>query len=284
MGMFLIAGSFRVTGAQPDGDSIRFTPNDPAHWDLITRPNRVKRNASGAAQLRLDAVDALETHYGSPRTHQPLELAHAAADELLNWLGFSNVVRGQDETVTSSTPDTVPGYIYTRAADLYGRCIALVGRGDPPSDDGASVFVDVDVLRTTANHHLMTQGLVYPTYYRALFPDLRNELTAVANRARDSGFGVWPGDKTTAGFDVTGLDVLEDDVVIVPKLFRRLADYLHLGDDSMAGFPAFLDQAADKFFILSTGHSTTGLDAVVEVTGNTVKMTYPIEDLVFDEK
>jgi hypothetical protein len=35
----------------------------------------------------------------------------------------------------------------------------------------------------------------------------------------------------------------------------------------MAGFPAFLDQAADKFFILSTGHSTTGLDAVVEVDG-----------------
>ena len=61
---------------------------------------------------------------------------------------------------------------------------------------------------------------------------------------------------------------LRNDVVIVPKLFRRLTDYLHLGDDSMAGFPAFLDQAADKFFILSTGHSTTGLDAVVEVTGN----------------
>ena len=65
--------------------------------------------------------------------------------------------------------------------------------------------------------------------------------------------------------------------------FRR-ADYLHLGDDSVAGFPAFLDQAADKFFILSTGHSTTGLDEVVEVTGNNVKMTRPIEDLVFDEK
>ena len=48
----------------------------------------------------------------------------------------------------------------------------------------------------------------------------------------------------------------------------------------MAGFPAFLDQAADKFFVLSTGHSATGLDAVVEVTGNNVRMTRPIEDLV----
>ena len=99
-----------------------------------------------------------------------------------------------------------------------------------------------------------------------------------------AGSGCGPATRPPTGFDVTGLDVLEDDVVIVPKLFRRLVDYLHLGDDSMAGFPAFLDQAADKFFILSTGHSTTGLDAVVEVTGNTVKMTRPIEDLVFDEK
>jgi hypothetical protein len=51
------------------------------------------------------------------------------------------------------------------------------------------------------------------------------------------------------------------------------------------GFPGpFLDQAADKFFTLSTGHSTTGLDVIVEMTGNNVKMTRPIEDLVFDEK
>ena len=284
MAMFLIAGSFRVMGAQPDGDSIRFTPDNLANWDLITGPNRVRRNAAGAAQLRLDAIDALETHYGNPRTHQPLGLAHAAAGELLDWLGFSNVVRAENETVTSSSPDMVPGHIFTRAADLYGRCIALVGRGDPPQADGSSVFVDVDVLRTTANHHLIGQGLVYPTYYRALFSDLRNELTAAATQARDNGLGVWPSDQTTTGAEVTGLAALEDDIVIVPKLFRRLVDYLRLGDDSLAGFPAFLDQAADEFFILSTGHSTTGLDAVVDVTGNNVTMTRPIEDLVFDEK
>jgi hypothetical protein len=52
MAIFLNAGSFRVTGAQPDGDSIRFTPDDPTKWDLITGPNKVKRNHSGAAQLR----------------------------------------------------------------------------------------------------------------------------------------------------------------------------------------------------------------------------------------
>ena len=99
----------------------------------------------------------------------------------------------------------MPGYIFTRAADLYGRCIALVGRGAPPHDDGSSVFVDVAALRTSANHHLISQVLVYPTYYRALFPDLRNELTATAKQARDGGFGVWASDATTTGFDVTDL-------------------------------------------------------------------------------
>ena len=88
MAMFLIAGSFRITGAQPDGDSIRFTPNDPAKWDLITGPNRVKRNASGAAQLRLDAIDALETHYGTPRTHQPLRLGACRRRRVARLVGF----------------------------------------------------------------------------------------------------------------------------------------------------------------------------------------------------
>jgi hypothetical protein len=57
-----------------------------------------------------------------------------------------------------------------------------------------------------------------PTYYGALFPDLRKELTAAAKQARESGLGVWANDATTTGFDVTGLNVLQDDIVIVPKL------------------------------------------------------------------
>lgn len=282
--MVVIAGAFTVQGAQPDGDSVRFTPHDPAQWDLITGSNKVKRNASGAAQLRLDAIDALETHYGSLRAHQPQTFAHAAADELLTWLGFTNVVRGQNETITSSTPATVDGHIFTRSADVYGRCIALVGRGPAPQASGSKFFVDVDVLTTTANYDLISQGLAYPTFYRALFPDLRREFTAAATRARDDGLGLWPQDLTTSGATITGLDDLQDTVVILPKLFRRLVDYLHLGDPSLAGFPAFLDQAADRFFILSTGHSTTGLDEVVDVRGDVVRMTHPAEDLVFDEK
>ncbi|MFI7296108.1 thermonuclease family protein [Streptomyces sp. NPDC050121] len=236
-------------------------------------------------QLRLDAVDALETHYGTaPRVHQPLEFGHAASAELLKWLGFKNVRRDPDETVTAATPDQVPGFILTRGADLYGRCIALVGKGKPPKAGGSWINVDVALLRKTANHHLLATGLAYPTYCRNLFPDHRNELTDVAHKAQKGGKGLWPQDVTTKGAKVTGMTSITDQVVILPKLFRRLVDYLRLGDPSLTGFPAFLAQKQDRFFILSTGHATTGLDYIVKITNShTVRMTHPSDDLVFDE-
>jgi hypothetical protein len=92
MGMFLIAGSFRVTGAQPDGDSIRFAPDDPSKWDLITGPNKVKHNASGGAQLRLDAIDAAYPRSTTPnrRLFSPSSSAGSAFSWALAvfFLGF----------------------------------------------------------------------------------------------------------------------------------------------------------------------------------------------------
>lgn len=84
---------------------------------------------------------------------------------------------------------------------------------------------------------------------------------------------------------ITGLSSITDDVVILPKLFRRLVDYLKLGDDAVTCFPAFLAGVQDRFTILSTGRRVTGLHHVVEVTnGQTVRMTGPVDELVFDEE
>jgi hypothetical protein len=60
-----IHGEFRVIGASPDGDSIRFYPTNPNVWDSV--PLSVRANAHGGVQLRLDAIDALEIHY-TPRS------------------------------------------------------------------------------------------------------------------------------------------------------------------------------------------------------------------------
>ncbi|MGW3318001.1 thermonuclease family protein [Streptomyces fungicidicus] len=285
MPMLLIKGVYGVVGSQPDGDTVRFTADEPSEWDLVGGgPGRaVEHNAAGRATLRLDAVDALETHYGANRVHQPLPFAHAARDELLSWLGFTDVQHRPDETVTGTTPDTVPGFVLTRGADVHGRCIALAGRGTPPGAGGREIDVDATVLRTTVNHHLLTAGLAYPTFYRSLFTSLRTEMSTAATEARDAGRGLWPSDVTTTGAKITGLSTLTDDAVLLPKLFRRLVDYLQLGPTvPLACFPAFLAGVGDRFSILSTGERCVGLHHVVEATnGQTVRMTHPPEDLLF---
>ncbi|MFE5521626.1 thermonuclease family protein [Streptomyces virginiae] len=289
MPMLLIQGSYHVLNARPDGDTIHFQAADKEEWKLVPGPHKVRYNGAGKARLRLDAVDTLETHYsrdGNPEVHQPLLHARAARDELTDWLGFTTVDRAPDETVTAATPLTRPGWILTRGAGRDKRCIALAGKGTPPGTSGTQINVDEALLRTTFNHHILEEGLAYPTYYTNLFPDLRDELTTAASRAKAADKGLWKDDETLAGATVTDIDSLQKHAVILPKLFRRLVDYLYLGDPNHAdltGFPAFLDQAADEFWIISAGHSTTGLDAIVEVIDSKVRMTHPPEDLVFIE-
>jgi len=288
MAMLVIEGGYRVVGASPDGDSVRFYPNDPADWDRVGGPHKVRRNATGGAQLRLDAIDALKPHSltKAGEQHQPHRFGDAASAELLDWLGFTDIVRSSRGIVTQSDPAEVPGYIFTRTADVYGRCVSFAGKGDAPAASGSTIFVDVALLQRTVNYHQLARGLAYPTFYRKLFPDLRTALTEAAKSARSEQLGLWPDDHTQTGASVATARSLFDDVVVLPKLFRRLADYLALndGDLSLAGFDSYLDQRDDRLFVLSTGQST-GLDTVVQVTGdNTVKMTVPPEDIVFDER
>ena len=287
MSVLVIEGTYRIIGAQPDGDSIRFYPTTFQDWDLVPGPHKIRQNRSHGAQLRLDGIDALETHYTvtGEALHQPLDLARAAADRLLDFLGFTAFERDARETVTSSTPPEVPGFILTRGADLYGRCIALAAPGSaPPMDANHSVFVDIPLLHKTANYQLLKEGLAYPTYYRKLFYDLRNEMTKAVNEARPK-LGVWADDQTTSGVNIQSMKTLVDEAVIMPKLFRRLVGYFDLnnGDTSLDGFAAYLEQRDDRVFLLSDGQ-WTGLGTVVDVNGQTVKLTKPPEDLVFEER
>lgn len=285
MPMLCLAGTFRILDTEPDGDSIRFYPDDPTHWARVPGIHQVRTNAGGGAQLRLDAIDALETHYaprGGTPLHQPLEFAHKASDELLRWLGFRGVTR-DGEKVTAATPAELPGFLLTQGADLYGRCVAFVGRGDAPGESGAQIRVNLALLRRTANHRLVTIGLAYPTFYLKLFPDLRAELAKQARNARPAT-GLWAGDRTQKGVAVANLTTLTDEAILLPKLFRRLVDYLDLNanDPALDGFLAYLAQRGDPVFILPTGHYTN-FDFVVRVDGQTVRLTTEPEDLVFQE-
>lgn len=286
MSLGLIKGKYRILHSQPDGDSVHFFPDDAEAFAKL----RMKAHLSpaGSVQLRLDAIDALETHYtprahGAFTQHQPLALAHAPADRLLGLLGFSDVKRDR-ETVVSATPDETPGYILARFADKYGRPVAFAYAGEAREPDLSQVNVTAPMLRESVNHRLLAEGLVYPTFYSKLYPDLRAELTAAAQSARRTGHGVWAGDATTSGATITSLADLDDRVVILPKLFRRLVDYLALGagNVSLDRFRNFLASRDDRLFVISEGHAT-GLDTITAVAGQKLRLTHPPEDLVFIE-
>jgi endonuclease YncB( thermonuclease family) len=286
MPLSIIKGHYRIQNSEPDGDSLHFHPTNPDAFTHLHLAARV--SGQGATQLRLEAIDALETHY-SPRVaggflqHQPLGLAHAAAEHLLEHLGFTDVQR-DGERVTSSAPEQTEGYILTRFADKYGRAVSFAYAGGSDHDDLDSVFVDAELLGQSVNHQLLAAGLVYPTYYSKLFPDLRNALTAAASQARSDRSGVWADDATTSGATITSLEALDDQLVLLPKLFRRLIDYLALGAGSVAldGFLGFLASRDDRLYVISEAHPT-GLDNITQVDGQTVRLLHPPDDLIFLE-
>ncbi|MET9692409.1 nuclease [Streptomyces sp. NPDC006514] len=291
--MLLIRGSFRVNGgAKPDGDTIPFIPDDVADWKLVPGCAGVLPKADGRVSVRLEGIDALETHYtnGSygPERRQPLKFAREAADALLTWLQFTSIQWHDDGSVTT-TPDRVPGYILTSGTDMFGRCVALVGRGTPPAYSGYRIDVDKKKLERTANHHLLSLGLVYPTFYEGLAVDLRDALKAVALEAKEHTppKGLWAKDVTVEGAEIDGIKSITNDetgVVILPKLFRRLKDYFDFDPEnySLACFPAFLAAGEDTFRILPGDEVLTGLHRVVEVTDDRIlRMTHPSEDLLF---
>lgn len=75
----------------PDGDSVRFMPRTKALVTSLANGASARFNGRGHVQLRLEAIDSLETHFSPPgggagALHQPLPLAHAAVDQLLAYL------------------------------------------------------------------------------------------------------------------------------------------------------------------------------------------------------
>src|SRR5258705_4335392 len=272
----LIKGTFHVVGYSPDGDSIRFQAEDNNLWEELDGPP-VTLNGRGHAQIRLEAIDTLETHFMN--SQQPLEFALAALNALLVNLGIENVVWNASRTMVVSATDATPGYILSREIEKNHRPVSFAFSGDPGRPDGSQVFLNAQLVSQSVNHQQLAAGMAYATYYKGLFPDLRNVFSASVQNARSTGLGLWPSDRTELATEIHSQQQLEEDFVIMPKLFRRLTEHLQ-GGGSISNFKQFLASKQEEIFIIHTAHATH-FDTVIEVEGETLRMTVPPEDIIF---
>ncbi|GGN33758.1 hypothetical protein [Streptomyces fuscichromogenes] len=108
--------------------------------------------------MRLEAFDALETHFGE--TRQEPAGADEARDRLPRLLGFSNVTFFEDHPnkVKSAGQDSIRGYVLSDGIDANGRVIGFAYRGDPAEPDGTDVFLDETRVDRSAHATLPHRG------------------------------------------------------------------------------------------------------------------------------
>jgi endonuclease YncB( thermonuclease family) len=287
--LLAIHGRLVIVGYEPDGDSVRFVADDPALFGKLRRGYKIRRSPrDGSVQLRLEAIDAPELHYGSAA--QPD--GDTARDWLLDEVGFREVsYRPGSTTVTSSSPDTVRAVIYTKASDPNGRPISYlhVGGGRQPQN-GSWANVTTAVLDRTVNAHAMAAGLAYPTFYSSTPEEHVTHLRELAAAAREEKAGVWAVDQS-ALFQLVDQDSIgPHGQLILPKLFRRATDYLK---DVAGGFRGNLadwlkannagSRKEDDLVVLPGGVEVT-LSSLLEQRNSFVAFSPDLLDIVFVEK
>jgi hypothetical protein len=279
-----LRGELVVIGKQPDGDSIRFVPDTPALLAELEHAERARRSSDGSLQLRVEGIDAPETHYNT--LAQPL--GDPARDRLLGLCGFTDVRHGsgaQAQTVTDAMPPRLAAAILSHIVDVNGRPVSFLLVGDDLPPDGSDVEIDAALLRRTLNAALLADGSAYLTLYASLGEPLRDGLRAIATEARARRLGVWAPD-TTARFTLADQDSIgPGGQLILPKLFRRCTDHLRT---RMPGetLPDWLRArgAAEDDELSVGGGSLVHLSDLVEQRGEAISFIADLLELVFEEK
>lgn len=199
MKYILIKGSFHVVGYSPDGDSMMFRADNGKYWQALDAQNPklfAEKIKKGALQLRLQAIDALETHFSPPPLrmpaelrgketdkqkkpksggyHQPDEIGTMATTLFLQMMGVTETKwrnwgkntwidkacipqRGKDHWVDEKHQDVLPGYIVASEVEKNGRPLAWVFAGACKDKDGSEL-----------NKHELAKRLRYSVNYKLL--------------------------------------------------------------------------------------------------------------------
>lgn len=272
-------------GPEPDGDTVKFAPDTPSLVETLPRRSGTPAaiNARGIS-VRLEAIDALETHF--EEANQELLGANAARDELLRLLGFSGVVFWPDlpNKIQSADQDRLRGHVLSNGIDGNGRLIGFVYPGDPASPDGSEIFVDETLVDASANGALLGNGYAYPAFYATLPVSLRTHCATLSRAARTASANLWPRSSADPNGTATIRTLADaEQVVIWPKLFRRIVRYLAAGSGDFGGFDAWLRadpvNRDDELFLLDRLEHGNMHD-VVRAVGDDIQLTVWPEDFI----
>lgn len=284
--MHWMAGRYTLLDSAPDGDSIHFIPDDAAA--ALNGTPAVKRHPDGGIILRLDGIDALETHYlasgGLGILRQPAPWPEHAAAALLTFLGFEEVRRHSDERIIASRPLATRGAIAVRRIDKYGRAVVFAFRGQFHAAHASRFELTPDVVRSSVNWHQLRHGHAFPIFYQDMSPALMALCSDAARAAQGEGLGFWPKDRTHSGFSLTSLDALKNEALLLPKLFRRLVD--HVGGNggrlSLATFHALLEAKVGQVSLWREQCSASFAD-LVEIDGAALRLLIAPDEMAFAE-
>jgi hypothetical protein len=218
MKYLLIKGTLHVVGYSPDGDSMMFKATNPVVWDRLESDNKPLFEEklaieNGAVQLRLQGIDALETHYapmplptppdlkskekdkaGRPIPggyKQPAEIGRIATEGFMwlvgvkkaEWRKFGKTTwvakacfeqNGKLVWLDKKQEDRIPAYIVTSDIEKNGRPIAWVFPGDTAEPDGTELTKDM--LSSRLEKSVNYQLLRNGLVYPYLFMTLAGQL------------------------------------------------------------------------------------------------------------
>ncbi len=274
-----IKGTFHIVGYSPDGDSIRFKAFNKENWGLLDG-KKVELNSKEHAQLRIEAIDTLETHYKNQ--HQPLQFAEQAAQKLFALLGIKNVTWNASHSKVVMADDGVEGFIVSRMAEENGRPVSYVFNASMGWQDGQELFLEKPLVRKSVNFRMLREGLAFPTFYDGLFYDLRELFADETQKVRLKSKGLWASDHSNSFIQINSLNDVTSNIILLPKLFRRMvAFFKENAVFDPIKFLQFIDEGDERVLILSKLHFTH-LEDVLEInqTGQIRLMEKP-EDLVF---
>jgi hypothetical protein len=147
--------------------------------------------------------------------------------------------------------------------------------------DGAVMDSETLPLEKSVNFLLAREGLVYPTFYTTTDRTFAEKLRAVVTRARKTKRGIWSIDRTP-DFQLFDIRTLQEDVLLFPKLFRRLVSFFQ-NYSEFDKLEDYLKKQRDNL-VLWDGTKVRSLADLMTVKGRRLQMKTPVEDILFSPK